>query len=98
MINILFVQDTTLSEILHKILTFVYSLAHQIGLWIVKIFQAIFSHNIFPDSIIDPLGFLIILTLFIFLVDYSRRAAWIIVGIAWILLFIRIIMIIFKIS
>jgi len=96
--NSLFVQETTLSEILHKILTFIYFLAHQIGLWIIKGVQAIFTRSTFPDSIIDPLGFLIILTLFIFIVGISKRIAWIIVGVGWILLFIRILLIIFKIG
>jgi len=98
MMNSLFVQETTLSEILHKILTFIYFLAHQIGLGIMKVVQAIFTRSIFPDSIIDPLGFLIILTLFIFIVSISKRIAWIIVGVGWILLFIRILLIIFKIG
>jgi len=98
MMNSLFVQETTLSEILHKILTFIYFLAHQIGLGIMKVVQAIFTRSIFPESIIDPLGFLIILTLFIFIVGISKRIAWIIVGVGWILLFIRILLIIFKIG
>jgi hypothetical protein len=38
-------------------------LAHQIGLEIIKVVQPIFPLIIFPDSIIDPLGFLVILTL-----------------------------------
>jgi hypothetical protein len=37
------------------------------------------------------------LTLFIFLIGISKRIAWIIVGVGWILLFIGILMIIFKI-
>ncbi len=98
MINSLFVQETTLSEILHKILTFIYFLAHQIGLGIMKVVQAIFTRSTFPDSIIDPLGFLIILTLFIFIVGISKRIAWIIVSVGWILILIRILLIIFKIG
>lgn len=100
--NSLFVQETTnlkpLNVILHKILTFIYFLAHQIGLEIIKVVQSIFPRIIFPDSIIDPLGFLIILTLFMFLVSVAKKIAWIIVCAAWILLFIRILMIIFKLG
>jgi len=96
--NNLFVQNATLSDILQAILTFIYSIAHQIGLGIVKVIQAIFTGRTFPASIIDSLGFLIILTLFIFLIGISKRVAWIIVGVGWILLFIRILMIIFKIG
>ncbi len=102
--NSLFVLETTnlkpLNVILHNILTFIYFLAHQIGLGIIKGVQSIFSGIIFPDSIIDPLGFLVILTLFMFLVgvDIARKIVWIVVCAAWILLFIRILMIIFKLG
>jgi hypothetical protein len=102
--NSLLALETTnlkpLNVILHNILTFIYFLAHQIGLGIIKGVQSIFSGIIFPDSIIDPLGFLVILTLFMFLVgvDVARKIVWIVVCAAWILLFIRILMIIFKLG
>jgi len=100
--NILFVQETTnlkpLNVILHKMLTFIYFLAHQIGLGIIKVAQSIFPGIVFPDTIVDPLGFLVILTLFMFLVGVAKKIAWLIVCAAWILLFIRILMIIFKLG
>jgi len=102
--NSLFVLETTnlkpLNVILHNILTFIYFLAHQIGLGIIKGVHSIFSGIIFPDSIIDPLGFLVILTLFLFLVgvDVAKKIVWIVVCAAWILLFIRILVIIFKLG
>jgi len=100
--NSSFVQEATdpknLTVILHKILTFIYFLAHQIGLGILKVVQSLFPHTLFPDSIIDPLGFLIILTLFMFLVGVAKKVAWIIVCVGWILLFIRILMILLKLG
>ncbi len=100
--NSLMVQETAdfkpLNDILHKILTFIYFLAHQIGLGILKVLQPIFSRTIFPESLIDPIGFLIILTLFMFLVGIAKKVAWIIVCVGWILLLIRILMIIFKLG
>ena len=102
--NSLFVLETTnlkpLNVILHNILTFIYFLAHQIGLGIIKGVHSIFSGIIFPDSIIDPLGFLVILTLFLFLVgvDVAKKIVWIVVCAAWILLFVRILVIIFKLG
>ena len=98
----LFVQGTAdsrpLNEILHKILTFIYFLAHQIGLAIIKVAQPIFPGGVFPDSLVDPLGFLIILTLFVVLAGVAKKIAWIIIGLGWILLLIRILMIVFKIG
>jgi hypothetical protein len=100
--SILFVQETAnlkpLNVILHRILTFIYFLAHQIGLGIIKVVQPLFPRSIFPDSIVDPLGFLIILTLFMFLVGVAKKIAWVIVCAGWILLFIRILMIIFRLG
>ncbi len=97
-----FVQETTtmkpLNVILDKILTFIYFLAHQIGLGIVKVLQPLFPHTTLPASIIDPLGFLIVLTLFVLLVGIAKKVAWIIIVLGWILLFIRILMIIFKLG
>lgn len=87
-----------LDALLHNILTFIYFLAHQIGSAIVKVIQSIFSETLFPDTIIDPLGFLIILSLFMLLAGIAKKIAWIIIAAAWILLFVRILMIIFKIG
>lgn len=100
--NSSFVQEATdpknLNVILHKILTFIYFLAHQIGLGVIKVVQSLFPRTLFPDSLIDPLGFLIILTLFMLLVGVAKKIAWIIVCVGWILLFIRILMIILKLG
>ena len=75
--NILFVQETAnvkpLNEILHKVLTFIYFLAHQVGLGIIKVIQPLFPRGTFPDNMVDPLGFLIILTLFMFLVGVAKK-------------------------
>ncbi len=87
-----------LNAILHQILTFLYFLAHQIGLGIVKVVQPLFPRSIFPDSLIDPIGFLIILTVFMLLVGIAKKIAWLIVCAGWILLFIRILLIIFKLG
>lgn len=91
-------KPTDLNVLLHKILTFIYFLAHQIGLGIIKVIQPLFPRNVIPDSIVDPLGFLVILTLFMLLVGVAKRIAWIIVCVGWVLLFIRILMIILKLG
>jgi hypothetical protein len=100
--NSLLAQETTsfkpLNDILHKILTFIYFLAHQIGMGIIKVVQPIFPRTAIPDSLIDPLGFLVILTLLMFLVGVAKKIAWIIVCLGWILLFIRILMILLKLG
>jgi len=102
--NTLFVLETTaakpLNVILHNILTFIYFLAHQIGLGIIKGIHAVFPGIAFPNSIVDPLGFLVILTAFMLLVSVKlgKQIAWIIVCAGWILLLIRVLMILFKLG
>jgi hypothetical protein len=102
--NALFVLETTsfkpLNTILHNVLTFIYFLAHQTGLWIIKLIQSIIPNAAFLDNLVDPLGFLVILTVFMLLVgmDVARKIVWIVVCAAWILLFIRILMILFKLG
>jgi len=102
--NTLFALETTgfkpLNVILHNIFTFIYFLAHQTGVWIIKLIQSIFPRAVFLDSMVDPLGFLVILTIFLLLVsmEVARKIVWIVVCAAWILLFARILMIILKIG
>lgn len=98
--NSVLIQETTKTAnvILHDVLTFIYYVAHQIGLGIIKVIHSIFPSLVFPGNLIDPLGFLIILTVFVILVTVAKRVAWIIIGAGWILLIIRILMIIFKLG
>jgi hypothetical protein len=102
--NSLFVLETTnlkpLNEILHHMLTFIYFLAHQTGVWIIKVVQSIFPSAAFLGNLADPLGFLAILTVFMLLVgvDAARKIVWIVVCAAWILLAIRILLILFKLG
>ena len=100
--NILLLQETVaakpLDSLLHNLLTFLYFLPHQIGLLIVGVLRPLFPHVGFAESLVDPLGFLVVLTLFVLLARVARRAAWIIVGLGWILLLVRILMLVFKIG
>jgi len=102
MMNSLLIQETTnpnsLSAVLHKLLTFIYFLGHQAGLAVIKLIQYIVPSAQFPESVIDALGLLIILTLFMFLVSVAKKIAWVIVCVGWILLLIRILIIIFKLG
>lgn len=100
--NIFYIQETTKmnasNNFIHKILTFIYSIAHQIGIGAVKIIHLILPKIEFPDNLIDPIGFLCILTLFLVLMQVAKKIAWIIVIVGWVLLFVRLLMIIFKIG
>jgi len=100
--NSLMLQETAnvkhLNTILHDILTFLYFLPHQIGLGIIKLLQQIFPRIVFPESLVDPLGILVLLTIFMVLARVAKKAAWVIVWLGWILLLIRILIIIFNLG
>ena len=102
MLNSLLIQETpdqsSLSAILHKVLTFIYFIAHQVGLWIIKLIQYLVPDAQFAENVIDALGFLVILTLFMFLVGVAKKIAWVIVCVGWVLLLIRILIIVFKLG
>lgn len=87
-----------LNALVHNILTFIYFLAHQTGLWVVKILQAAFPRTAFPEGVVDAIGFLSILTLFMFLVSVAaaKKITWIVVCAGWILILVRILMAVFK--
>jgi len=81
--------------LLHQIFTFIYTIAHQIGLAAGKGFAYIFNLR-FPDNLVDPVGFLTVITLFLILVCLTRKVAIWVVVIGWALMAIRLLMVIFK--
>ena len=85
-------------DILTHIFAFIYSIAHYIGKWIVNLLNYLLGlkKEKSLEVLADPIGFLTIITLFLVLFSATKRVAWIIVIIGWILIGIRILLIIFK--
>lgn len=100
--QLLFLYQTNKEEVAKDILTqvfaFIYSIAHYIGLGIVKLIQYILPMLKELETLADPIGFLAILTIFIIVVSIARKIAWIIVIIGWILILLRIILMIIGIG
>lgn len=84
--------------IFNELLTFIYGIAHLIGTGVAKVLQLIFPDIELPLNIIDAVGFLCVLTAFLILVQATKKIAWLIVIIGWILILIRIIMAIFHLG
>jgi len=102
MVNSLLIQETintnSVKAVLHQVLTFIHFLGHQAGLGIIKLIQSIAPDAQFPENVIESLGLLVIVTVFMILVTVAKKAAWVIVGVGWILLLIRILLIVFKVA
>jgi hypothetical protein len=86
------------AKIAHLVLNWLYVIAHQIGVWVTTVLQAIFPKSVFPADIIDPIGFVIILAGFYFLVNLAKGVAKWILLIAAGLIILRIVLIILKVG
>lgn len=82
-------------DILAKILAFIYTAGHWIGEKIVGLIQAISGVTI-PASVVDAIGLLVILTIFLAIAEVAKKAIWIIVAIGWVLIIVRILMLMIK--
>lgn len=83
--------ESKLRELLDQILTFLYSLAHLLGSLVAQGIQAILNRSL-PADLIDPLGFLVIITIFLIVTEVAKKIAWIIIALGWILIVLRIVL------
>ena len=79
-------------NILENVLTFIYTLGHWLGEKIVELIQYISGIKL-GQEIVDAIGMLVILTIFLAIAEVARKAIWIIVAIGWVFIIIRILMI-----
>ncbi|MDR7521915.1 MAG: hypothetical protein QN168_05570 [Armatimonadota bacterium] len=77
-------------ELLSKVLQFTSTLARALGEAIVAAIQRVVPQASIPADLVDPVGFLAVLTLFVILAGVARRIAWIIVAVGWLLIGVRI--------
>lgn len=77
-----------------KALEFLYTIAHWIGQLIAGIIHAIIPAVTVPVSLIDAIGFLALLTVFLAVTEIAKRLAWIVVVVGWALIVVRIVMVV----
>lgn len=80
---------------LSQFLQFIYTIAHAAGQAMVGLIQRILPQAVIPEDLVDPIGFLAVLTVFVMLAGVARRIAWIVVAVGWLLIGVRIALIIF---
>lgn len=78
-------------DILNDVLVFIYTIGHWLGEKIVGLIQSI-SGVVIPQTIVDAVGLLVILTIFLAIAEVAKRAIWIIVAVGWVLIIVRIAM------
>lgn len=88
--NILF--DFPWKDILSAVLTFLYSIAHYAGMLVVYLLGRILPAARVPTDLVDPIGYLALLTVFLAVVQVAKKLAWAIVVVGWILILVRILL------
>jgi hypothetical protein len=78
-------------NILENLLTFIYTLGHWLGEKIVELIQYITKIKL-GQEIVDAIGMLVILTIFLAIAEVAKKAIWIVVAIGWVLIIVRILM------
>ena len=86
------VVDIPWKEILSGVLTFLYSIAHYAGMLVVYLLGQVLPTAKVPGDLVDPIGYLALLTAFIILVQVAKKIAWIVIVIGWALILVRIIL------
>lgn len=76
-------------EVIDQLLAFIYSLGHVIGQAIVKAVDMVLPSIPIPSELIDPIGILAILTIFLGVATFSKKLVWIVVIAGWVLILIR---------
>jgi len=80
--------------IIDQLLSFIYSLGHLIGEGIVHLVTMILPSMPVPTELVDPIGLLAILTIFLVAAQVARKLTWIIVIVGWALILVRLIIVI----
>jgi len=83
-------------DILDQILAFIYSLGHLIGEGIVKLVTTVLPALEFPTDLVDPIGLLAILTIFLAVAAIAKKLVWIVLIVGWVLILVRLILVIIQ--
>ena len=88
----------TKPDLLTEIFGFLSTIARFIGSVIVQLVQYILPSVKDLSTLAEPIGFLALLTLFVILTSAARKVALIIVAAGWVLIFIRMLLMAFRVG
>ena len=77
---------------LTQIMAFAHSIAHYLGTWIVALAQKILPMAKELSTLADPIGYLVILSIFVIIATTAKRVAIVIVLVGWVLIIVRIVL------
>ncbi|MEJ2068553.1 MAG: hypothetical protein P8Y09_11565 [Deltaproteobacteria bacterium] len=89
-------QSGGFDEVLAKILQFIHTIADWIGGLIATVIHSILPSVTIPDDLIQSIGLMAILTIFLLIMQIAKKLTWIVVVVGWVLIMARIAMIVIK--
>lgn len=85
-------------DLLTWLMGFLYSAAHYLGVGIVAVVQRILPSAKPLETLVDPIGFLGLLSIFVVLVSVARKVAVIVLAAGWALILVRIVLMALKVG
>jgi len=85
-------------DLLTQLLAFLYSIARYTGLGIIGVIRYMLPSVAGLETLAEPIGFLALLTIFVILTSAARRIAIIILVAGWALIFIRVLLMAFRVG
>ena len=85
-----------LKEFVSELLTFIYSIAHYLGRFVIYVFGMVVPQYNLHQDLADPLGFLAVITGFLILYKVAQKLAWGILIVGWIFVAIRVLIVLFE--
>jgi hypothetical protein len=92
----LLTQPNGFDEVLTKILQFIHTIASWIGGLIATVIHTILPSVTIPDDLVQAIGLMAILTIFLLVMQIAKKLTWIVVVVGWLLIVARIVMIMIK--
>ena len=83
-------------EILAKILQFIHTVASWVGSLIAAVIHSVLPSITIPKDLIEAIGLMAILTIFLLIVQVAKKLTWIVVIIGWALILVRIVLLLIK--
>ncbi|MCP4409172.1 MAG: hypothetical protein GY807_15725 [Gammaproteobacteria bacterium] len=74
-----------------QLLAFIYTSAHWLGGLIVQLLEQIIPLQ-GPEKLIDPIGYLALLTIFLIVAEVAKKITWLVVLVGWVLIVARVFM------
>lgn len=83
-------------DVLTKILQFLHTIAAWIGGLIAAVIHSILPSVTIPDDLVEAIGLMVMLTIFLVVVQIAKKLTWIVVVVGWVLILARIVLIMIK--